>query len=262
MGSPLDWADRGRLVGTFNLPSGRGMNGLAAYVGLFLPVTVALALDRRGGVARRAAWVVGSAVLVGALVLTATRTTPVALLAAALLAAAVARPRWLLPLGVVAVGAVLLWPNLVVRSVGVGTDRPALAWAALHLGAEAPWLGHGDVHYNTFLLARPDIMHTPFGVAATTPHNSLALAWFRYGLLGPVVVGVLLLLPPGWFARRLGAVDAAARPYAVAGLVGFAAFALQSLTNNLLEVPKVAVFFWALWAVLSEVVHEAREGGR
>jgi hypothetical protein len=115
-------------------------------------------------------------------------------------------------------------------------------------------VGHGDIHYNTYLAARVDAMHTPYGVATTTPHNSLALAWFRYGVLGPLVTASILFGAPLWLAGRAVRRRGDARVLALGGLVAFTAFAAQSFSNNLLEVPQVAVHYWAVWALLSAAV--------
>jgi len=236
------------------------MNGLAAYLALFAPLSLALALAGRGAV--RAVWLGGAGLQLVALVLTSTRATPLALGVGVGVAAAVALrgkirtaplPRWAVGAGLaVAVAAAgIAAPVLLPRVVGVGTNRPALAYAAVSLGAEAPWLGHGDIQYNTYLASRADAMQTPYGVASTTPHNSPALAWFRYGVLGVLLTAWILVGPPVWLARRARSAAGERRTLALAGLVAFTAFAVQSLSNNLLEVPQVAVHYWSLWALLT-----------
>ncbi len=255
-GSSLFWTSPGRLVATFNLPSGRGMNGLAAYFGLFLPVTLALALTARGGA--RLMWAAGASAQAAALALTYTRSTLITLLAGVVAALWVWRRALILPVVALAGLALVASPELVGRFLGDSNDRLALIWAAVRMGAEAPWFGHGDIHYNTYLWAATERMQTPFGVAVTTPHNSLALAFFRYGLAGPLLVGGLLVVPVVHFWRRAGRHSGEARLFALAGLCAFVAFALQSLTNNLLEVPKIGIFFWILWVVLKHASNEGR----
>jgi hypothetical protein len=189
-----------------------------------------------------------------ALCLTFTRATLVALLAGALVAVAQGRPRHAVVVAVIALAVVWSRPELWGRFASDQQDRAALTWAAVAMGAEAPFVGHGDIHYNSYLWADVARMRTPFGVATTTPHNSLALGFFRYGIFGALLTAAVLLWPVVWFWRRAkataGWADGEARVFALAGVCAFVAFALQSLSNNLLEVPKIGVFFWALLPLL------------
>ena len=51
----------------------------------------------------------------------------------------------------------------------------------------------------------------------------------------------------------------AARMFAWAGVASFVAFALQAQTNNLLDIPKVAFYFFALWVALRVVIKQASQ---
>lgn len=247
----------GRIVGTFNLDNGKGMNGLAAFFALSLPLVGIWWSTPRW----RPLLLVASGLILLALLLTYTRATVLALVVGVVVAMVVAGHwRALLPImGVVALASLPLWPRLLSR-FAEGTDRLALVSAALRMGGERPWLGHGDISYTAYLFGQTDFMMTPFGVASASPHNSIALGFFRYGAPGALLLFAVLSLPvlfccrAAWLHRGARPADRRLRRIALCAVTAFTAFAVQSLTNNLLEVPKVAVFFFGLWAVVSEVL--------
>ena len=61
---------------------------------------------------------------------------------------------------------------------------------------------------------------------------------------------------PVFARRRPCRTRVAARVFALAGLASFVSFALQAQTNNLLDIPKVAFYFFALWVVLRVVIKQ------
>ena len=124
---------------------------------------------------------------------------------------------------------------------------------------ESPWIGHGDVPYLEYIFATSNRYHTFFGIAGSTPHNSILYAFFRYGIGGAILTGLLLLAPILYFAFQARRATGDARIFALAGVAVFVSFALQSQTNNLLDVPKVSFYFFALWVVLRMVVIQALE---
>ncbi len=254
--SPLCASGQGRIVGTFNLDNGKGMNGLAAYFALMLPLGAVWWENKRA----RLFVLLAQGVIGVALLLTYTRATVAALVLGTVVMLLVAGlGRYLLRFFVSGVLlSIPLWPT-VVRRFSEGTDRLALVAAALHMGGERPFLGHGDIHYTAHLFSRSDYFMTLFGAATASPHNSIALGFFRYGVWGSLLLSFLLLLPIGLcirMARRLRGVTPHAfqRRVALMGVLAFTAFAAQSLSNNLLEVPKVAVFFFLLWGMVSEIL--------
>ena len=96
-----------------------------------------------------------------------------------------------------------------------------------------------------------------FGVAGSTQLR--ALRFFRYGIGGAILTGLVLMVPILYFMVQARRQTGAARMFAWAGVASFVAFALQAQTNNLLDIPKVAFYFFALWVALRVVIKQASQ---
>lgn len=237
-----------RLVASFNLTDGRGMNHLAAYLSLFFWPALAISLQERP--IRRLLGLMACGFILIAILLTYTRSILVAwTISVSLVLFASSWRRW----AVVAVAGfgmvIVLVPGFLERFTFEQNDRLALVRAALHMASERPWLGFGDGNYLNWLFSRSDYFNTLWGVATTTPHNSVVLNVFRYGIVGGMLSLLVLFLPIYWLLTRSKLSD---KWMMGAGLVSFLSFFIQSFSNNLFEVPKVGLFFCLMWIALCQ----------
>jgi O-antigen ligase len=247
----------GRIVGTFNTSNGQGMNFASAYLMMFVPILFALGKTAEGWA--RQGWFLASLIVAGAMLATYTRMSIVALLGGLIVALAILGRLKLIG-SVVAAGAlgILMTPGLAQRFLDKN-DRIKLYAASIEAAMDSPWLGHGDTAYLEYIFANSNRYHTMFGVAGSTPHNSILYAFFRYGIGGALLTALLLAVPILYFAVQVRRQTGKARILALAGVATFVSFALQSQTNNLLDIPKVTFYFFALWVGLRMVVIQASQ---
>ena len=195
---------------------------------------------------------------------TYTRMSIVALLGGLIVALAILGRLKLIG-SVIAAGAlgVLMTPGLARRFLDKN-DRIKLYAASIEAAFDSPWLGHGDTAYLEYIFANSNRYHTMFGVAGSTPHNSILYAFFRYGIGGALLSALLLAVPILYFAVQVRRLTGKARILALAGVATFVSFALQAQTNNLLDIPKVTFYFFALWVGLRFAVIQAskQEAGK
>lgn len=258
----LAGSGRGRIVGTFNTSNGQGMNFVSAYLMMFVPVLFALGQTAKGW-ARRG-WLLASLITAVAMLATYTRMSLVALLGGLIVALALLGRLKLIG-SVVAAGllGVFMTPGLAQRFLDKN-DRFKLYAASIQAAFDSPWLGHGDTAYLEYIFATSNRYHTMFGVAGSTPHNSILYAFFRYGISGAILTALLLVVPILYFAVQVRRQTGNARILALAGVAAFVSFALQAQTNNLLDIPKVAFYFFALWVGLRVAIAQAskQEAGK
>lgn len=244
----------GRIVGTFNTSNGQGMNFASAYLMIFVPILFALARTAKG--ASRIGWYVGTALVAVAMLATYTRMSIVALFGGVVVALAFAgHLKMILGVGAAGLLGLFMTPGLAQRFLDKN-DRIILYAAALEAGLESPWLGHGDTSYLEFIFDTSNRYHTMFGVAGSTPHNSILYGFFRYGIGGAILTALVLAVPILYFGVQSQKTQGAARIFALAGLASFVSFALQAQTNNLLDIPKVTFYFFALWVALRAVIKQ------
>jgi len=253
---------RGRIVGTFNTSNGQGMNFVSAYLMMFVPILFALGRTAKG--MARWGWLTGTLIVAAAMLATYTRMSLVALVGGVIVALMIlGKIKLIVSVIVGGLLALFMTPGLAQRFLDKN-DRIKLYGAAIEAAFDSPWIGHGDIAYLEYIFSTSNRYHTMFGVAGSTPHNSILYAFFRYGIGGAVLSALLLLAPILYFAvqarRRVGP----ARILALAGVASFVSFALQAQTNNLLDIPKVAFYFFALWVALRVAVTQAsaQEAGK
>jgi O-antigen ligase len=259
-----------RITGTLGL----GANHVGAVFLLTIPVTMGLAIRQQGW--PRWMWAVATAVQGVALILTFTRTSII--LAAFVLVALLVYHRQLkLLLVTFALGAGLL---LLVMSVacqpkqggkpaeggqgpiaaitnrfGDTTDRPALWYSATVIMLDHPVFGVGLGRIQEVIASNPDrYVHTPFGTAASTAHNTILLAGAETGVLGAlatmVLNAVLALAALVWIWRG--------RHNPLLSAAGFAvgAFLIQGMLNNLFTVGVTGVLLALLVGTFASVLSE------
>lgn len=245
----------GRIVGTFNTWNGQGMNFVSGYLMIFVPVLLALGFSQQG--LKRVAWLGAGLLVATAMLLTYTRMSLVAGVLGAVAAFMVmGKPKVVVSVVISGLLGIFLTPGLAQRFLDKN-DRIKLYAASIDAALQSPWLGHGDIAYLEYIFATSNRYHTMFGIAGSTPHNSILYAFFRYGIGGAILTGLLLLAPILYFAYQARTTHGTARIFSLSGVAAFVSFALQSQTNNLLDVPKVAFYFFVLWVVLRKVIDEA-----
>ena len=249
----------GRIVGTFNTSNGQGMNFVSAYLMIFVPILFALGRTTRG--TARLGWYIATALVAAAMLATYTRMSIVALFGGVVVALAVAGHLRLIAAAAVGGGlGLMMIPGLAQRFLDKN-DRIRLYAAAWDATMDSPWLGHGDISYLEFIFELANRYHTMFGVAGSTPHNSILYAFFRYGIGGAILTAMVMVVPILYFMVQARRYDGPARVFAWAGVASFVSFALQAQTNNLLDIPKVTFYFFALWVALRVVIRQTSRGG-
>ena len=226
----------GRITGTL----GMAATFVAGLFSLGLPAAVGLALSAVGK--RRWAWA-GSALLIGlALYLTFSRVSLVVGFVG-VVALLVVRWPWKiwLPVVLLIVAAVLVTP-MRLRLFDDKNDRLQLWYAGLTIWGRHPVIGVG---YGKYLQALKQVADTPFGVAGSTPHNSIILAGAELGTLAAIglAAAIIMALIPGIAAWREH------NMLALGALIAFAAFAASAMFANLLFIPSIAMTVWLLPAV-------------
>lgn len=236
----------GRAVGTLGLAS----NFLGAY--MLIPAALILGL---GTIARRkrdvVAWSALYVLVFWALALTYTRASLIAVVIAAIGYFAWTRRAAMVPAFLVALISVLLLTPFVSR-FGLGNDRVRLAAEAVEVIKEHPVTGVGAGEYTpdeTPTTAAPGTAPTEPD-RSVTPHNSFLLYASELGVLGGLLALLAVALPiVGALGRARQGTSSDEAILGVATAAGLGAFALQTLSNNLLHIPSVTVQFWVTAAI-------------
>jgi O-antigen ligase len=238
---PLFGEVPGRISGTLGVSS--NFFGALMLVPVFLTVSLIARSDDRSQ------WLplvpVAAAVFFG-LVLTYTRASQIALLAAMVVFLALVW-RWRVAGLVVSliVAALVLTPSLS-RFVAEANDRAELTEQALARIAESPITGAGSGNF----VNRTDIL-------IATPHNSFLLAASETGIVGGALLVVGAVLPGlyvGWEAIARRRRD----PLIVGIAVSMLAFGIQTFSNSLLHIPTVAIGYWMVAAAGVGLVADVR----
>lgn len=254
-----EWTTLRRVHGTFAVVDGSesvpvSANFLSAYLMVTCLVAVGLAL-KATSVRGRALWYGAAALCIAGIGVTFGRSSLAGVAVGGLVLALLAR-RTSIVLAVVALCglAVALVPGLSKRLTSFDNDRLALYHAGLQIALDHPALGVGDGNYLRVMDSEPEYRVTPFGGATSTPHNSVLLAAAHTGWVGAALLGFAVLFALArMFLLAWWSTEPAQRQLLSALAAACAAFCLQDQTNNLLFVPKTAVFFW-LFVALSVVV--------
>jgi O-antigen ligase len=259
-----------RITGTLGL----GANHIGAVFVLTIPVAIGLAIHERGW--RRWAWSGAAAVQGTALVLTFTRTSIIlaAVVAVAMLlyhrqvklllvtfglgallllgvTSLACQPRPGSPPIVAGQGAI----DAITNRFGDTTDRPALWYSATVIMLDHPIFGVGLGRIQEVIASNPDrYVHTPFGTAASTAHNTILLAGAETGVLGAIATLVLnaalglAALLWIWWGRNRALISAA----------GFAvgAFLVQGMLNNLFTVGVTGVLLALMVGTFASTLSE------
>jgi len=265
-------------VSVYQVASGKaaaGMEGLASDVGtrvsgtlgnanfygefLVLVFAVALALvviqHGRGRVYAGAALLA----ITGALFLTYTRGSWLALAFALAVSIPFVNKRLLLPLAAGAALAIVAIPGILQRVLSIFSSQGTasfrfqlwrVAGAAIEAKPVFGWgLGEFLAAYRATVLARADLFMGYLGYGA---HNAYFTLMVETGVLGGIAFLMLVfyLASRGVFvAYRQGVPDEARIESVVLG-VGLLAFAVNALTSNSFQHPQAAVFFWILAGLL------------
>lgn len=239
-----------RITGTLGL----GANHIGALFVVTIAVSAGLAIKHEGR--WRWIWAGATAVQVAALVLTFTRTS-IVLAALALLAILVYHRQVRLLLITTAISAALLLGVMsvacqpksgsaptgpdpgVIRAItdrfGDSTDRAALWYASTLVMLDHPLFGVGLGRIKEVIASNPSrYVHTPWGTATSSSHNTILLAGSETGVLGAlamlvlnVVLGLAALV---WIVRGRRHPSVSAAGFAVG------AFLAQGMLNNLFTV--------------------------
>jgi O-antigen ligase len=265
-----------RITGTLGL----GANHIGAVFVLTIPVTIGVAIRERGW--RRWMWAAATALQYAALVLTFTRTS-IILAAIATVAVLVYHRQLRLSLVAVALTALVLFAvtsaacqpkqggepgnggegpiGAITDRFGDTTDRPALWYSATVIMLDHPVFGVGLGRIQEVIKSNPDrYVHTPFGTAASTAHNTILLAGAETGVLGAiatlvlnVALGLAALI---WILRG--------RHDPLLSAAGFAvgAFLVQGMLNNLFTVGVTGVLLALIVGTFASVLTESPDRTR
>lgn len=262
-----------RITGSLGL----GANHIGAVFVLTIPVTIGLAIREEGW--RRWMWTAASGAQGAALILTFTRTSII--LAAVVFVALLLYHRQLkLLLVASALGALFLFSvtslacqpksgstpgpdgqggiSVITNRLGDNTDRPALWYSATVIMLDHPIFGVGLGRIQEVIASQPDrYVHTPFGTAASTAHNTILLAGAETGVLGAIatlVMNAVLALAAGFWIWR-------GRHQPLVSAAGFAvlAFLVQGMLNNLFTVGVTGVLLALMVGTFASVLTEPRD---
>jgi O-antigen ligase len=248
---PLFRVVPGRIVGTLGLAS----NFFGAY--LLIPAMIALGFGA-GTPQRRAqiSWSVVFVILFWAMALSYTRASLIGILLAMAGYLVVSRRLRMVPAIAVAVISVLLLTPLLSRFTE-GNDRLALAGQAVDIVRDNPITGVGPGDY----LDDQDFSDPGDDAPLVTPHNSTLLVAGELGIPGgllfvvAVIAGFVAALGPGTAIRR--------QPrgvLAIAVAAGLGAFVVQSMSNNVFQIPVLATQFWVAVAIGGSLAAAAGSG--
>ena len=216
--------------------------------GAYLLIPIMIALGFGTTVGKRQAqigWSIVFVLLFWAMALSYTRASLIGVLLAIAGFLAVTRRFRMVPAVAVAIVSVLLFTPLFSRFTE-GSDRLALAGQAVDIVRDNPLTGVGPGDY-----LNDDGSADPGDDAPlVTPHNSTLLVAGELGVPGgllfviAVVLGFAAALGPGAGLRRQqGGV------LAIAIAAGLGAFVVQSMSNNIFQIPVLATQFWVAVAI-------------
>lgn len=227
----------GRITGTLGISS----NFIGAIFIVTTLVTAGLALGARDVRQRLVAWLAVFLQL-AALTLTYSRVSlGLTVIGLGLLVVLRSRARLLVPIGVL-LGAVALFTPTLARLFGDAPDRLALWSSAVLLMIDHPLFGVGSGQFLSAAAANPDrYVHTGFGTASSTAHNSILLAGAETGI--PGAIGATLVVAGLGVLAVWCAVTAwrARRDLRLAAGLALGAFLAQSMFNNLFTVGVTSV---------------------
>jgi O-antigen ligase len=239
-----------RITGTLGL----GANHIGAVLVLTIPVTIGLAIRSEGR--RRWIWAGAGALQGAALVLTFTRTSMIlAGLAVLALLLYHRQLKLLLVTGVMAAGLLLGVVSVacqpksggeptgpdqgaigaITDRFGDSTDRAALWYSASLVMLDHPLFGVGLGEIKSVIVSNPArYVHTPFGTAASSAHNTILLAGAETGVLG--AFGTLVLNIVIGLAALIWIIRGRRTPIVSAAGLAVGAFLVQGMLNNLFTV--------------------------
>lgn len=232
-------------------------NTYAEYLILVLGAGLALSFTETGRLRRLVMFL--SLVLFGALLLTYTRGSWLALAIALAIAVPIAQPKLVLPIVSLAAAAVALSPGVFARVAGMlkmeGTAvfRIQLWRIGLAALAARPVLGYGPGNfleaYEATVMERADLFA---GYLRYGAHNSYLTLAVEVGVVGALafIVLVVFLATRGLFIVSREGVPGARKGEALMLGAGLMAFVLNSFTSNCFQHPQAAVFFWLLAGLL------------
>lgn len=228
----------GRAVGTLGLAS----NFLGAY--MLIPAGIALGIGSLQRTWQRVlVWSVMYLLFFWALSLTYTRASLIAAVVSALAYFVWTRRSRMLPAFLVALITVVALTPIMSR-FSLGNDRVRLALEALHIIKEHPVTGVGPGEYvpQGGTSGGTGSTDTPSSQPGVTPHNSFLLYASELGVPGGLLALIAALIPAlaAFFVRARGPDWV----LSVAVGVGLGGFLLQTMTNNLLQIPVVTIQFW------------------
>lgn len=226
-------------------------NFLAAYMVLCLPVTLGLFLFAR----RRAVRLVLALSMVAqiaTLYATYTRAGFAALAFAGLAFGwLIGRRKLAAAVVIIGLSAALSMPSVRARFFNEKHDRYALYWAAGHILSEHALVGVGDGNYLKLIHNDLTYAKTPYGIATSTPHNSMLLTATTHGVLGGLAHLLLYAFVIATGVSTIRRCRGRRSRYLAAGITAaFFGFLLQDQSNNLAHVPILATQMWFLFALL------------
>lgn len=266
-----------RITGTLGLSP----NHIGALFIVTIPVTIALAINQQGW--RRWMWTAAAAAQWAALILTFTRTSIIlgAVVSVALLLYH-RQVKLLLVALALSVGLLLSVTTLacqpkpgappanggqgggiavISNRLGDSTDRLALWYSATVAMLDHPVFGVGLGRLQAVIASNPDrYVHTPFGTARSTAHNTILLAGAETGVLGGfatlVLNAVLAIAALAWIRRGRNKPIVSAAGFAVGAFLG------QGMFNNLFTVGVTGVLLALMVGTFASALTESTDRER